>query len=114
MTPFELWIRMKPSLRHLHIWGYPAKAGFYNPLEKKLDSKIVRGYFIGYLEKSKGYRFYYPNHSMSRNRKCRYLENDKIDGNDALRNVIIQKSLNACPNIHNFNGNCYFSYCRTV
>lgn len=25
-TPFELWTGRKPSLRHLHIWGYPTEA----------------------------------------------------------------------------------------
>ena len=24
-TPYELWMGRKPSLRHLHIWGYQAK-----------------------------------------------------------------------------------------
>ena len=33
-TPFELWTERKPSLRHLHVWGYPAKALMYNPHEK--------------------------------------------------------------------------------
>ncbi|GJZ97390.1 RNA-directed DNA polymerase, eukaryota, reverse transcriptase zinc-binding domain protein [Tanacetum coccineum] len=55
-TPFELWTGRKPSLKHLHVWGCPTKARVYNPQEKKLDSRTVRGYFIGYPEKSKGYR----------------------------------------------------------
>ena len=37
-TPFKLWTNKKPSLRHLLVWGYPAKARVYNPLEIKLDS----------------------------------------------------------------------------
>ena len=56
-TPFELWTGRKPSLRHIHIWGCPAKARIYNPQEKKLDSRTIFGYFIGYPDKSKGYRF---------------------------------------------------------
>ena len=36
-TPFELWIRRKPSLRYLYVWGCPAEAKVYNPHEKKLD-----------------------------------------------------------------------------
>ena len=39
-TPFELWTDRKPSLRHIHIWGYPAEARIYNRHEKKLDSKL--------------------------------------------------------------------------
>ncbi|RVW35834.1 Retrovirus-related Pol polyprotein from transposon TNT 1-94 [Vitis vinifera] len=53
-TPFELWTGRKPSLRHIHIWGCPAEARIYNPHEKKLDSRTVSGYFIGYPDKSKG------------------------------------------------------------
>ena len=37
-TPFELWTRRKPSLRHLHVWGCPTEARVYNPHEMKLDS----------------------------------------------------------------------------
>ncbi|KAL6328467.1 hypothetical protein AAG906_038342 [Vitis piasezkii] len=61
-TPFELWTGRKPSLRHIYIWGCPAEARIYNPHEKKLDSRTISGYFIGYPDKSKGYRFYCPNH----------------------------------------------------
>ena len=37
-TPYELWTGKKPSLKHLYIWGCPAKARPYRPYEKKLDS----------------------------------------------------------------------------
>ena len=62
-TPFELWTGRKPNLRHLHVWGCPSEAKIYNPHEKNLDFKTISSYFIGYLMKSKGYRFYCPNHS---------------------------------------------------
>ena len=52
-TPFELCIGMKPSLRHLHVWGCPAKIRVYNPQEKKLYSRIISGFFIGYTKKIK-------------------------------------------------------------
>ena len=63
-TPFELWKDWKPSLRHVHVWGYPIKVRVYNPQEKKLDLRTVSGYFIGYAEKSKGYKFYCPSRAM--------------------------------------------------
>ena len=63
-TPYELWTKRKPSLRHLHIWGCQAEVRIYNPHERKLDPRTISGFFIGYPEKSKGYRFYCPNHSM--------------------------------------------------
>ncbi|RVW98877.1 Retrovirus-related Pol polyprotein from transposon TNT 1-94 [Vitis vinifera] len=81
-TPFELWTGRKPSLRHIHIWGCPAEARIYNPHEKKLDSRTISGYFIGYPDKSKGYRFYCPNHSVRivETGNARFLENGEISG----------------------------------
>ena len=28
-TPYELWTSKKPSIRHLHVWGYPTEARPY-------------------------------------------------------------------------------------
>ena len=60
-TPYELWTGKEPSLNYLRVWGYLAEAKVFNPNIGKLDSKTVSCHFIGYPEKSKGYRFYYPN-----------------------------------------------------
>ncbi|CAL8120945.1 unnamed protein product [Prunus armeniaca] len=62
-TPFELWTNRKLSLNHLHIWGCKAEAKVFNPQEKKLDPKTISCFFVGYPEKTKGYRFYCPNHT---------------------------------------------------
>ena len=62
-TPFELWNGWKPSLNHLHIWGCSAEVRIYNPNMKKLDSRTIRSYFIGYAVNSKGFRFYCPSNS---------------------------------------------------
>ena len=59
-TPYEVWTGRKPSLKHLRIWGSPAEARPYKPYEKKLDSRIISSYFIGYSERSRGYKFYDP------------------------------------------------------
>jgi hypothetical protein len=69
------------------------EARVYNPHEKKLDLRIIRGYFIGYPEKSKGFRFYCPNHSMRivEIGNARFIENGEINGSDNLRNVDIQE-----------------------
>ncbi|RVW44411.1 Retrovirus-related Pol polyprotein from transposon TNT 1-94 [Vitis vinifera] len=92
-TPFELWTGRKPSLRHIHIWGCPAEARIYNPHEKKLDSRTVSGYFIGYPGKSKGYRFYCPNHSVRivETGNARFLENGEISGSNEPRKVDIEE-----------------------
>lgn len=61
-TPYELWTGRKSSLGHLHIWEYPFDIRLYNPQEMTLNPRTVSRYFMGYPEKSKGYRFYCPNH----------------------------------------------------
>ena len=59
-TPYELWTGRKPTLNYLKVWGCPAEAKLFDPQQKKLDSKTVSCRFIGYPDKSKGYRFYCP------------------------------------------------------
>ncbi|XP_022890106.1 uncharacterized protein LOC111405446 [Olea europaea var. sylvestris] len=59
-TPYELWMGKKPSLKHIHIWGCSVEARLYKPNEKKLDAKTIICYFIGYSERSRGYKFYDP------------------------------------------------------
>jgi hypothetical protein len=86
-TPFELWTRRKPSLRHLHVWGCLTEARVCNPHEKKLDLRTISGYFIGYPEKSKGFRFYCHNHStrIVETGNARFIENGEISGSDNLQ-----------------------------
>ena len=92
-TPFELWTGRKPSMRHIHIWGCLAEARIYNPHEKKLDSRTISGYFIGYPDKSKGYKFYYPNHSVRivETGNARFLENGEISGSNEPRKVDVEE-----------------------
>ncbi|KAM1980963.1 hypothetical protein ACFX15_037518 [Malus domestica] len=59
-TPFELWHGRAPNFDYFHVWGCKSEARFYNPDERKLDPKTQSCYFIGYPEKSKGFRFYVP------------------------------------------------------
>ena len=56
-TPYELWTGRVSSLNHLRVWGSPAEAKVFNLNIGKLDPKIVSCHFIGYIEKSKGFRF---------------------------------------------------------
>ena len=59
-TPYKLWTSQKPILKHFHIQGYLVQTWLYWPQEKKLDSKMVSSYFIGYFEHSRGYQCYNP------------------------------------------------------
>ena len=62
--------------------GYPAEAKVFNPNIVKLDSKIVSCHFIGYPDKSKGYRFYCPNRHTKfvETRHAVFLEDDMVRG----------------------------------
>uniref|UniRef100_A0A6N2M0Z2 Integrase catalytic domain-containing protein n=1 Tax=Salix viminalis TaxID=40686 RepID=A0A6N2M0Z2_SALVM len=92
-TPFELWKGWKPSLRHLQCLGCPVGTRIYNPQEKKLDFKTISGYFIGYPDKSKGYRIYCPNHStrIVETGNAKFYENGEISGSNKVQDVIIQE-----------------------
>jgi hypothetical protein len=60
-TPYELWTGRKSSINYFYVWSYPVEAKIFNPQIRKLDPKIISYHFIGYPDKSKGYRFYCPN-----------------------------------------------------
>jgi hypothetical protein len=60
-TLYELWTGHNSSLNYLCVWGCPDKAKIFNKNTGKLEFKTVSCHFIGYPEKSKGFRFYYPN-----------------------------------------------------
>lgn len=88
-----MWKGWKPSLRHLRVWGCPAEARIYSPHEKKLDPKTISGFFIGYPERSKGFRFYCPNHStrIVETGNAKFLENGEVSGSDKVREVVIRE-----------------------
>ena len=91
-TPFELWNGWKPCLNHVHIWGYQVEVRVYNPHERKLDPRTVSDFFIGYAEKSKGYRFYCPSHThkVVEARNARFLE-DYNTNESRSHNVVIEE-----------------------
>ena len=80
-TPFELWTSRKPSLTHFRVWGCPSKVRLYNPREKKLDHRTIRCSFIGYLDHSKGYKFYNHTHGQRivESLTTKFLELDVAD-----------------------------------
>jgi hypothetical protein len=92
-TPYELWFGKKPSLNYLRVWGYPAEAKLFNPQQKKLDNKTVSCYFIGYLDKSKGYRFYCPDRltKFVETRKAVFLEDAGISGSFPRREINLEE-----------------------
>ena len=92
-TLFELFKGWKPILQHIRVWGCPSEVRIYNPQEKKLDPRTITGYFIGYVERSKGYRFYCPSHNTKivELRNAKFLENDLINGSDQFQDIVYEK-----------------------
>ena len=77
-TLYELWSQKKPSLRHFHVWGCKVEVIPYNLQSKKLDSKTISGYFIGYFVGSRDSRFYCPLHTtrVIKSDRAIYFEDD--------------------------------------
>ena len=76
-TPYEIWYKRKPNLKHLKVWGCPA---FVKKVESdKLDSKSDKCYFVGYLKESFRYYFYNPNEQkVFVSRHATFLEREFI------------------------------------
>jgi hypothetical protein len=66
------------------VWGCLAETKVYNSHIKKLDSKIVSYYFIGYRERSKGFIFYCPSHTtrIVEIRRAVFFKNDNFHGSN--------------------------------
>ncbi|RDX76211.1 hypothetical protein CR513_43819, partial [Mucuna pruriens] len=91
-TPYKLWTGKKPSINHLHIWGCRAEARPYRPHERKLDSKTVSCYFVGYAECSQGYKFYDPtSRSFFEMGNARILEKVEFGKEENIRNVVFKE-----------------------
>jgi hypothetical protein len=92
-TPYELWAGRKPTLNYLHVWGCPAEAKVFNPNIGKLDPKTVSCHFIGYPEKSKGYRFYCPNGytKFVETRHAVFLEDQMMRGSTVARKIDLEE-----------------------
>ena len=62
----------------------------YNPHEKKLDPRTISCYFISYPKRSKGYKFYYPNHytRIIETSTTKFLENEINNGSHESRKVM--------------------------
>ncbi|KAJ4728701.1 Retrovirus-related Pol polyprotein from transposon TNT 1-94 [Melia azedarach] len=91
-TPYELWTGKKSSLKHLHVWGCPAEARPYRPNEKKLDLRMVSCYFIGYSERSRGYKFYDPRtKSIFESGNAQFFEDVELAKRDNVRDFVFEE-----------------------
>jgi hypothetical protein len=88
-TPYEMWTERKPTLNYLHVWGCPTEARIFNPSIGKLNPKTVSCHFIGYPDKSKEFRFYYPDRYIKivETRHAVFLEDKVIRGSTVPREI---------------------------
>jgi hypothetical protein len=56
-TPYEDWVRRKPSLSYLRTWGCLAKVNVLISKKRKFGPKTVDCIFLGYAHRSIAYRF---------------------------------------------------------
>ena len=78
---------------HLRVWGCPAKTKVFNPNIGKLNSKTISCHFIGYPEKSKGYRFYCLDRQTKfvETRHVVFLEDDMIRGSMVAQEISFEE-----------------------
>ncbi|RVW63854.1 Retrovirus-related Pol polyprotein from transposon TNT 1-94 [Vitis vinifera] len=99
-TPYELWTSKKPSIRHLHVWGCPAEARPYKPNEKKLNSRTMSCYFIGYSERLRGFKFYDPStRSFFETSNAKFIEDVELSRREPLRKVVFEEEFVNTPEI---------------
>ena len=76
----------------MHVWGYPGEARPCRPNKKKLDSRTVSCYFIGYSERSRRYKFYNPTtKSIFESGNARFFENVEFTGGDTTRDFVFEE-----------------------
>ncbi|KAK0587420.1 hypothetical protein LWI29_022577 [Acer saccharum] len=101
-TPYdyELWTGREPILKHFHIWGFPAEARPYRPYEKKLDSKTVSNYFIGYSERSRGYKLYDPTlRLIFETGTATFFEDVEFGGRHKVKDIVFEEESVSIPTI---------------
>jgi len=74
------------------VWGSPTEAKVFDPNIGKLDPKTVSCHYIGYLEKSKGFRFYCSERHTKfvETRHTVFLEDEKMRGSMVAREIDLE------------------------
>ena len=85
--------RKSTLTKHLRVWGSPAEAKGFNPNIRKLNPKTVSCYFISYLEKSKGFHFYYQERHIKfvETRHAVFLDDELMRGSMVAREIDLKE-----------------------
>jgi hypothetical protein len=90
---------MKSTLNYLYVWGCSAEARIFNLSIGKLDPKTVSCHFIGYPDKSNGFRFYCSDRYIKivETRHAVFLEDDMIRGSTVPREIRLEEKRVCVP-----------------
>ena len=61
MTPEEAWSSHKPDVSSFRVFGCVVYAHVPNEKRKKFDDKGIKCIFLGYNDRTKGYKLFNPN-----------------------------------------------------
>ncbi|RDX99642.1 hypothetical protein CR513_17283, partial [Mucuna pruriens] len=93
--PFTPFLKECAIVLQYTMSGKPnmnAKVRPYRPHERKLDSRIVNCYFVGYAECSRGYKFYDPtSRFFFETGNVRILEDVEFGKEENNRNVVFEE-----------------------
>ena len=94
-TPQEAWSGQKPTISHLKVFGSVAYAHVPDQRRTKLEDKSKRYIFIGYDEKTKGYKLLdLISKMVIVSRDVRVNEASKWDWNNSMEvNIEVGESL---------------------
>ncbi|RVW80008.1 Retrovirus-related Pol polyprotein from transposon TNT 1-94 [Vitis vinifera] len=89
--------------------GCLVEARPYKPNEKKLDSRTVSYYFVGYSEMSRGFKFYDPStRSFFEMGNAKFIEDVELSRRESLRNVVFEEESVSIPIIATGHGHIMF------
>ena len=91
-TPVELWNERKPSMRYLHIWGYPTHV--LKGKSDKLQSKTEVIFFVGYPKGTVGGLFYsHKDNKVFVSTNAKFLENDYMNDYTPRSRVVLAEMI---------------------
>jgi hypothetical protein len=85
-TPIELFLKQKPSVRHMYPFGCKLQALIPSANRSKLSAKTERGVLLGYLADHKGYLVLSESNKVLRIRDIKVNQNETAD--QKVRNLL--------------------------
>lgn len=94
----ELWLKRKPNLMNLRIFEEEIYIHIPKEKRRKWDVKAKKGFFVGYDENTKGYRFWLPERNQVKIYRCCVYRS-------AVKHHLVEKLKSTKPAVISFN--CY-------